>query len=70
MPLGPQNQGQPVNRRGVWPVPARSSSSILAILFIIEVMINGSLLAKANIGGLLGGAVQAVSFAALNIIAS
>src|SRR4051794_2407561 len=43
---------------------------VLAILFIIEVMINGSFLAKANIGGLLGGAVQAVSFAALNIIAS
>jgi len=45
-------------------------AGILAILFIIEVMINGSFLAKANIGGLLGGAVQAVSFAALNIIAS
>lgn len=43
---------------------------ILAILFIVEVMINGSFLAQANIGGLLGGAVQAVSFAALNIIAS
>ena len=43
---------------------------ILAIMFIIEVMINGSFLAKANIGGLLGGAAQAVTFAALNIIAS
>jgi hypothetical protein len=43
---------------------------ILAILFIIEVMINGSFLAKANVGGLLGGAAQAVTFAALNIIAS
>jgi hypothetical protein len=43
---------------------------VLAILFIIEVVINGSFLAKANLGGLLGGAVQAVTFAALNIIAS
>jgi hypothetical protein len=41
---------------------------VLAILFIIEVMINGSFLAKANIGGLLGGAAQAVTFAALNIM--
>jgi hypothetical protein len=45
-------------------------AGILAILFIIEVVINGSFLAKANLGGLLGGAVQAVTFAALNIIAS
>lgn len=43
---------------------------ILAILFVIEVVINGSFLAKANIGGWLGGAAQAVTFAALNIIAS
>ena len=43
---------------------------VLAILFIIEVMINGSFLAKANVGGLLGGGAQAVTFAALNIIAS
>jgi hypothetical protein len=43
---------------------------LLAILFIIEVVINGSFLAKANIGGLLGGAAQAVTFAALNILAS
>jgi hypothetical protein len=43
---------------------------ILAILFIIEVVINGSFLSKANIGGLLGGAAQAVTFAALNILAS
>jgi hypothetical protein len=43
---------------------------VLAILFIIEVVINGSFLAKANLGGLLGGAVQAVTFAALNILAS
>jgi hypothetical protein len=43
---------------------------ILAILFVVEVVINGSFLAASNLGGLLGGAVQAVSFAALNIIAS
>ena len=43
---------------------------VLAILFIIEVMINGSFLAKANIGGLLGGAAQAVTCAALTILAS
>ena len=43
---------------------------ILALLFVIEVAINGSFLAKANLQGYLGGAVQAVSFAALNIIAS
>jgi hypothetical protein len=45
-------------------------SGLLAILFVIEVVINGSFLAKANVGGLLGGAAQAVTFAALNIIAS
>ena len=58
--------------------PARLASAgkiilkigLLAILFIIEVVINGSFLAKANVGGLLGGAAQAVTFAALNIIAS
>src|SRR6202045_2717471 len=43
---------------------------VLAVLFILEVVINGSFLAKANLGGLLGGAAQAVTFAALNIIAS
>jgi uncharacterized protein YukE len=43
---------------------------VLAILFILEVVINGSFLAKANLGGLLGGAAQAVTFAGLNIIAS
>jgi hypothetical protein len=58
--------------------PARLSSpgktilkiGILAFLFLVEVVINGSFLAKSNAQGLLGGAVQAVSFAALNIIAS
>ncbi len=43
---------------------------VLAVLFILEVVINGSFLAKANLGGLLGGAAQAVTFAGLNIIAS
>ncbi len=58
--------------------PARLSSQgktllkvgILAVLFVIEVVVNGNFLAKSNAQGLLGGAVQAVSFAALNIIAS
>jgi hypothetical protein len=43
---------------------------ILAVLFIVEVIINGSFLSKSNEGGLLGGAVQALSFAALNIVVS
>ena len=43
---------------------------LLAVLLVIEVTINGSFLAKSNLGGILGGAVQAASFAALNIIAS
>jgi hypothetical protein len=43
---------------------------ILAVLFVVEVVINGSFLAKSNLQGWLGGAVQAVSFAALNIVAS
>ena len=43
---------------------------VLAVLFVLEVVINGSFLAQSNIGGLLGGAVQAVSFAALNILVS
>jgi hypothetical protein len=43
---------------------------ILAVLFVIEVLVNGSFLANANMGGWLGGAIQAVSFAALNILAS
>jgi hypothetical protein len=43
---------------------------VLAVLFVIEVVINGSFLAKSNEQGLLGGAMQAVSFAALNIVAS
>lgn len=58
--------------------PARLSSpqktllkiGVLAVLFAIEVIINGSFLSQSNEQGLLGGAVQAVSFAALNIVAS
>jgi hypothetical protein len=58
--------------------PARLSSpgetvlkvGVLAVLFVIEVAINGGFLAKSNEQGLLGGAFQAVSFAALNIIVS
>jgi hypothetical protein len=43
---------------------------VLAVLFVVEVVINGSFLSKSSEQGLLGGAVQAVGFAALNIVAS
>lgn len=43
---------------------------ILAILFVVEVTINGAFLAKASDQGLLGGAATALSFAGLNIIVS
>ena len=43
---------------------------ILAIMFVIEVVVNGGFLAKSNSLGPLGGAVDAVTFAALNILAS
>jgi hypothetical protein len=43
---------------------------VLAVLFIIEVVINAGFLTEANLGGYLGGATQAVVFATLNIIAS
>lgn len=43
---------------------------LLAVMFVIEIAVNGSFLAKANEQGILGGAVQAVSFAALNILGS
>lgn len=43
---------------------------ILAVMFVIEIVVNGGFLAKSNPLGPLGGAVDAVSFAALNIIAS
>jgi hypothetical protein len=58
--------------------PARLSTTgktvfkigVLAVMFVIEVAMNGGFLSKSNAGGLLGGAIQAVSFAALNIVAS
>jgi hypothetical protein len=43
---------------------------LLAILFVIEVAVNAGFLAKANAGGYIGGAIQAATFAALNILAS
>ncbi|MGE0677197.1 hypothetical protein [Pseudolabrys sp.] len=43
---------------------------LLAVMFVIEVVVNGGFLAKSSEQGILGGAVQAVSFAALNILAS
>ena len=43
---------------------------ILAIMFVVEVAINGGFLARSNPLGPLGGALDAVSFAALNILAS
>ncbi len=45
-------------------------TGILLVLFVAEVAINGSFLAKGNEQGLLGGAVLAVSFAALNVLGS
>jgi hypothetical protein len=43
---------------------------LLAVMFVVEVAMNGGFLSKSNEGGLLGGAIQATSFAALNIVAS
>lgn len=43
---------------------------ILTILFVLEVAINGGFLARSSTEGYLGGLIQAVSFAALNILAS
>lgn len=40
---------------------------VLLVLFAVEVALNGAFLAKGNELGLLGGAVEAVAFAALNI---
>ena len=52
--------------------PARTifKVGVLAVLLVIEIVMNGAFLAKSNESGLLGGAVQAVSFAILNIVAS
>ncbi|WP_027544885.1 hypothetical protein [Bradyrhizobium sp. WSM2254] len=43
---------------------------VLAALFLIEVVINGTFLAKASELGYVGGAVQATVFAAFNILVS
>lgn len=43
---------------------------LLAVMFVVEVAVNGGFLAKSSEQGILGGAVQAVSFATLNILAS
>ncbi|WFU62681.1 YrzE family protein [Bradyrhizobium brasilense] len=45
-------------------------AGVLAVLFIIETAINGSFLAKASEQGYLGGIVQAIVFAAFNILVS
>lgn len=58
--------------------PAHQTSSgklvlkigLLSILFALEVIVNGGFLARSSTEGYLGGLVQAVSFAALNIMAS
>ena len=42
----------------------------LALLFVVETAINGAFLAKGNELGLLGGTVEAFTFAALNIFAT
>lgn len=43
---------------------------ILAVLFVIETILNGSFLAKGNELGYVGGVAQAASFALLNIVVS
>jgi hypothetical protein len=43
---------------------------ILAVIIVVEVFINGSFLAKSNELGLLGGTVEAFSFACLNVLIS
>lgn len=43
---------------------------LLSVLFVLEVIVNGGFLARSSTEGYLGGLVQAVSFAALNIMAS
>jgi hypothetical protein len=58
--------------------PARLASTgkillkagVLAVLFVIEIVINATFLAKANDLGYVGGAVQAAVFAAFNILVS
>jgi hypothetical protein len=43
---------------------------LLAVMLVVEIVVNGVFLSKSNWAGLLGGAVQAVTFAALNILVS
>lgn len=43
---------------------------LLAILFVIEIAVNGGFLAKSNQGGILGGLSVAFVFAAFNILVS
>lgn len=43
---------------------------LLAVIIVIEVFINANFLAKSNELGLLGGAIEAFSFASLNILLS
>ena len=43
---------------------------LLAVLFVIEVAVNGSFLSKSNQGGILGGLSVAFVFAAFNILVS
>jgi hypothetical protein len=43
---------------------------ILAVIIVIEIFINGNFLAKSNELGLLGGTVEAFSFACLNVLLS
>ena len=52
--------------------PAKQSIKIglLLVIAVFEVAVNGAFLAKGNEQGLVGGAVQAVSFALLNVLAS
>jgi hypothetical protein len=43
---------------------------ILAVIVVVEVFINGNFLAKSNELGILGGIVEAFSFASLNVLLS
>ncbi|QRM35447.1 hypothetical protein [Microvirga sp. VF16] len=44
--------------------------SVLFMLAFIEVVMNGSFLQKGNAGGLIGGIVEAIGFALLNVVGS
>lgn len=43
---------------------------ILAVIIVVEIFINGNFLAKSNELGILGGIVEAFSFACLNVLVS